>query len=58
MGVDDDGNERKVLERVFEEAAGFLEGLPGRPVAARTDVEGVAAALRRPCPRRVRSRWR
>ena len=43
-------DERKVLERVFEEAAGFLDGLPGRPVAARTDVEGVAAALRRPFP--------
>jgi glutamate/tyrosine decarboxylase-like PLP-dependent enzyme len=41
---------RKILERVFEEATGFLDGLPGRRVAARTDVEGVAAALRRPLP--------
>ena len=43
-------NERKILERVLEEATGFLDGLPGRRVAARTDVEGVAAALRRPLP--------
>jgi hypothetical protein len=43
-------DERKILERVLEEATGFLDGLPGRPVAARTDVEGVAAALRRPLP--------
>jgi glutamate/tyrosine decarboxylase-like PLP-dependent enzyme len=38
------------LERVLDEATGFLDGLPGRPVAARTDVDGVAAALRRPLP--------
>ena len=31
-------------------ATGFLDGLPGQRVAARTDVEGVAAALRRPLP--------
>ena len=43
-------DERKILERVLEEATGFLDGLPVRPVAARTDVEGVAAALRRPLP--------
>jgi glutamate/tyrosine decarboxylase-like PLP-dependent enzyme len=43
-------DERKILERVLEEATGFLDGLPGRPVAARTDVEGVAAALRRRLP--------
>ncbi len=43
-------DERKILERVLEEATGFLDGLPGRRVAARTDVEGVAAALRRPLP--------
>lgn len=43
-------DERKILERVLEEATGFLHGLPGRRVAARTDVEGVAAALRRPLP--------
>jgi glutamate/tyrosine decarboxylase-like PLP-dependent enzyme len=42
--------ERKILERVLDEATGFLDGLPGRSVAARTDVEGVAAALRRPLP--------
>jgi glutamate/tyrosine decarboxylase-like PLP-dependent enzyme len=41
-------DERKILERVLDEATGFLDGLPGRPVAARTDVDGVAAALRRP----------
>jgi hypothetical protein len=43
-------DERKILERVLEEATGFLDGLPGRRVAARTDVEGVATALRRPFP--------
>ena len=43
-------DDRKILERVVEEATGFLEGLPGRRVAARTDVEGVATALRRPLP--------
>jgi glutamate/tyrosine decarboxylase-like PLP-dependent enzyme len=43
-------DERKILERVLEEATGFLDGLPGRRIAARTDVEGVAAALRRPLP--------
>src|SRR5215211_4336961 len=43
-------DERKILDRVLEEAAGFLDSLSGRRVAARTDVEGVAAALRRPLP--------
>ena len=43
-------DERKVLERVLQEATGFLDGLNGRRVAARTDVDGVAAALRRPLP--------
>jgi glutamate/tyrosine decarboxylase-like PLP-dependent enzyme len=43
-------DERKILERVLDEATGFLDGLPARPVAARTDVDGVAAALRRPLP--------
>jgi hypothetical protein len=41
---------RKILERVLEEATGFLDGLADRQVAARTDVDGVAAALRRPLP--------
>ena len=41
---------RKILERVLEEATGFLDGLPDRQVAARADVDGVAAALRRPLP--------
>jgi len=43
-------DERKALERVLEEATVFLEDLPERPVSARTDVDGVAAALRRPLP--------
>ena len=43
-------DERKVLERVHEEATGFLDGLNNRRVAARTDVDGVANALRRPLP--------
>jgi glutamate/tyrosine decarboxylase-like PLP-dependent enzyme len=43
-------DERKILERVVEEATGFLDSLPSRRVAARTDVDGVAAALRRPLP--------
>jgi glutamate/tyrosine decarboxylase-like PLP-dependent enzyme len=42
--------DRKILQRVLEEATGFLDGLPERQVAARTDVDGVAAALRRPLP--------
>ena len=41
-------DERKILERVLDEATAFLDGLPDRRVAARTDVNGVAAALRRP----------
>ena len=51
-------DERKVLERVLEEATDFLDGLKDRRVAARTDVEGVANALRRPLPRRAPIRWR
>ena len=43
-------DERKILERVLEEATGFLDGLSSRRVAARTDVDGVASALRRPLP--------
>ena len=43
-------DERKILERVLEEATGFLDGLPSRRVAASTDVDGVASALRRPLP--------
>jgi glutamate/tyrosine decarboxylase-like PLP-dependent enzyme len=43
-------DQRKILERVLEEASAFLDGLPERRVAARTDVDGVAAALRRPLP--------
>jgi len=43
-------DERKILERVLEETTAFLDGLPDRRVAARTDVDGVAAALRRPLP--------
>ena len=46
-------DERKILERVLEEATAFLDGLPDRRVAARTDVDGVAAALRRRCLTRV-----
>jgi glutamate/tyrosine decarboxylase-like PLP-dependent enzyme len=42
--------ERKILERVLDEATGFLDGLDGRRVAARADVDGVADALRRPLP--------
>src|SRR4029453_18513021 len=43
-------DERKILERVLDEATAFLDGLPDRRVAARTDVDGVAGALRRPLP--------
>ena len=35
---------------MLEEATDFLDGLKDRRVAARTDVEGVASALRRPLP--------
>src|SRR4029450_5069870 len=43
-------DQRKILERVLDEATPFLDGLPDRRVAARTDVDGVAAALRRRLP--------
>jgi glutamate/tyrosine decarboxylase-like PLP-dependent enzyme len=43
-------DERKVLERVLDEATGFLDGLNSRRVAPRTDVDGVANAFRRPLP--------
>ncbi len=40
--------ERKVLQRVFDETTAFLDGLDHRPVRARADVDGVAAALAQP----------
>jgi glutamate/tyrosine decarboxylase-like PLP-dependent enzyme len=43
-------DQRKVLERVLDEASGFLDGLDSRRVAARTDADGVANFLRRPLP--------
>jgi glutamate/tyrosine decarboxylase-like PLP-dependent enzyme len=43
-------NERRVLERVLEEATGFLSDLDDRPVRAVSDVDQVAAALGRPLP--------
>ena len=51
-------DERKILERVLEEATSFLDDLPSRSVAARTDVDGVANALRRPLPEEAPSRSR
>ncbi len=39
-----------VLQRVLDEAKNFLVGLPDRPVRARTDADGVAAALGGPLP--------
>jgi len=42
--------ERKILERVVDEAAEFLNGLPERPVHADADVDAVAAALGGPLP--------
>ena len=44
-------DERKILERVLEEASGFLDGLPGRRVAART----MLRAWRPPCGNHRRS---
>ena len=44
--------EDKVLQRVLDEASGFLSGLGERPVAARTDVDQVAEALGGPLPER------
>ena len=41
-------DERKILERVLEEATGFLDPLPGPGLRPRTDVESVATALRQP----------
>ena len=36
-------DERKTLERAFEEATAFLDGLGERSVAPRLDVDGVEA---------------
>ncbi|HEY5978209.1 MAG TPA: pyridoxal-dependent decarboxylase [Microlunatus sp.] len=51
-GVDHQGfdQQRAVLERVLAESLDFLDGLPSRPVSARADVDGVAAALGGPLP--------
>ncbi len=38
-------DERKVLQRAFDETTDFLGRLDDRPVRARTDVDGVATAL-------------
>ena len=46
-GVD---QQRAVLERVLAESLAFLDGLPGRPVNARADVDEVSAALGGPLP--------
>jgi hypothetical protein len=43
-------DERKILERVLEEATGFLDSLNSRSVAATADADDVANALRRPLP--------
>ncbi len=43
-------DDHKVLPRVLEEAEGFLNALDRRPVRARIDVDGVAAALGGPLP--------
>ena len=43
-------DEDKLLTRVMDEAMGFLSGLDARPVAARADVDQVAAALGGPLP--------
>jgi glutamate/tyrosine decarboxylase-like PLP-dependent enzyme len=40
--------EREILERVTDEADTFFSNLSSRPVGARSDVDGVAAALGRP----------
>jgi glutamate/tyrosine decarboxylase-like PLP-dependent enzyme len=37
--------EHKLLQRVLDETTTYLNGLDDRPVAARTDVDGVASAL-------------
>ena len=43
-------DDHKILPRVLEEAEGFLNTLDRRPVRARIDVDGVAAALGGPLP--------
>ena len=43
-------DDHKILPRVLEEAEGFLNTLDQRPVRARIDVDGVAAALGGPLP--------
>lgn len=47
LGVD---QQQVVLEQVLAEAVTFLQGLPDRPVNARSDVDDVAAALGGPLP--------
>jgi len=43
-------SDRKALERAFDEAVDFLDGLGERPVAARLDVDGVTELLDGPMP--------
>ena len=43
-------DEDKILQRVLDETTSFLSGLNERPVAARSDVDGVAEALGGPLP--------
>ena len=43
-------DEHKVLQRVLDETTSYLDGLDERSVAARTDVDGVVAALGGPLP--------
>lgn len=43
-------DETAVLKRVLAESVAFLDGLPGRPVNARYDVDDVAEALGGPLP--------
>ena len=46
-------DERKTLERAFEEATAFLDGLGERSVAPRLDVDGVEALFDADLPTRV-----
>ena len=50
MTDDHHDDHHKVLRRVFDETMMYLDGLDERLVRARTDVDGVAAALGGPLP--------
>ena len=51
-------DERKILERVLEEATGFLDGLPGRRLRRVPMLMAWRPPYGARCLMKVRSRWR